>query len=109
VRAVSDGAINAPGTESQRGRRVAGSLFGRALFGARFMTIWIATLLLLVVCWAIAPDTLSSTSWSRVLPTASVLALVAIGQMLVIMVGGIDLSIGATISLLANVLVGVAR
>jgi len=37
------------------------------------------------------------------------LAIVALGQMAVIMMGGIDLSMGATISLLANVLVGVAK
>jgi ribose transport system permease protein len=43
------------------------------------------------------------------LPIGSVVAVVALGQMLVVMVGGIDLSMGAAISLLANVLVGTAQ
>ena len=43
------------------------------------------------------------------LPIGSIVAVVALGQMLVIMMGGIDLSMGATISLLANILVGVAK
>ena len=64
---------------------------------------------LLVICRIVAPSTLSSASWSALLPLGSVVAIVALGQMLVIMMGGIDLSIGASISLLANVLVGVSK
>ena len=82
---------------------------GRALFSTRFVTIWLALGALLVVCRIVAPETLSSASWSTLLPTGSIVAVVALGQMAVIMMGGIDLSMGATISLLANVLVGVAK
>jgi len=82
---------------------------GRALFSTRFLTIWLALGALLVVCRIVAPETLSSASWSTLLPTGSIVAVVALGQMAVIMMGGIDLSMGATISLLANVLVGVAK
>ena len=39
-----------------------------------------------------APDALGHTSWSFVLPDATVLAIAALGQMLVVMHGGIDLS-----------------
>ena len=46
---------------------------------------------------------------ASLLPLGSVVAIVALGQMLVIMMGGIDLSMGATISLTANVLVGVSK
>jgi ribose transport system permease protein len=79
------------------------------LFGSRFVTIWIASALLLIVCQIVAPETLSSSSWSSLLPIGSVIAVVALGQMLVIMMGGIDLSMAATISLLANILVGVSK
>ena len=43
------------------------------------------------------------------LPFGSLVAILALGQMLVIMVGGIDLSMAASISLLANILVGVSK
>jgi ribose transport system permease protein len=80
------------------------------LFSTRFATIWIAFVVLLVVCQIIAPSTLSSASWSaNLMPFGSVVAIAALGQMLVIMMGGIDLSMAASISLLANVLVGVSK
>lgn len=79
------------------------------LFSTRFVTIWIAMAVLLVVCRIIAPSTMSSASWATLLPLGSVVAIVAFGQMLVIMMGGIDLSMGASISILANILVGVSK
>jgi ribose transport system permease protein len=79
------------------------------LFSSRFVTIWLATIVLLIVCQIVAPSTLSSTSFSSLLPLGSVVALAALGQMLVVMVGGIDLSMAAAISLLANILVGVSE
>jgi len=79
------------------------------LFSSRFVTIWLATVVLLIVCQIVAPSTLSSTSFSSLLPLGSVVALAALGQMLVVMVGGIDLSMAAAISLLANILVGVSQ
>jgi ribose transport system permease protein len=97
----------AAATGDQRSNRR--TLLGNLLFGTRFVTIWIAAAVLLVVCRVFAPSTLSSASWASLLPLGSVVAIVALGQMLVIMMGGIDLSMGATISLTANVLVGVSK
>jgi ribose transport system permease protein len=85
------------------------TVLSNLLFSTRFATIWIAMAILLVVCKIVAPSTLSSASWSSLLPLGSVVAIVAIGQMLVIMMGGIDLSMGAAISILANILVGVSK
>jgi ribose transport system permease protein len=90
-------------------RRGIGTVINSLLFGSRFVTIWLAMGLLLIVCQIVAPETLSSASWSVLLPIGSVIAVVALGQMLVIMMGGIDLSMAATISLLANILVGVSK
>ena len=39
-----------------------GSLMSSLLFSSRFVTIWLATLLLFIVCQIVAPETLSSTS-----------------------------------------------
>jgi ribose transport system permease protein len=82
------------------------SLVSSLLFSSRFVTIWIATGVLLIVCQIVAPQTLSSDSWSVMLPLAAIIAVAAMGQMLVVMTGGIDLSMAGAISLLANILVG---
>lgn len=100
--------VNAQVDAQVRRRGHLRTLLGNLLFGTRFVTIWLAMAVLLVTCHFLAPSTLSSASWSSLLPLGSVVAVVALGQMLVIMMGGIDLSMGATISLLANVLVGVS-
>ena len=96
-------------TQSPTQRFELRTVLSNMLFGTRFVPIWLAMAVLLVICKIVAPSTLSSASWSSVLPLGSVVAIVALGQMLVIMMGGIDLSMGATISICANVLVGVRR
>ena len=103
---MRDGNGAAGGKEDRSARR---TILGNLLFGTRFVTIWIAAGVLLVACQVFAPSTLTATSWSSLLPLGSVVAIVALGQMLVIMMGGIDLSMGATISITANVLVGVSK
>ena len=79
-----------------------------ALVAARFLPIWLAMAALLVVAALFAPSTLENTSWSYILPFMTILAIAALGQMLVVMQAGIDLSTAGTISLCANVLVGVS-
>ena len=103
------GSANAAARQGLGHRLDLRTLLSNLLFGTRFVTIWIAMAVLLLVCKIVAPSTLSSTSWSSILPFGSVVAIVALGQMLVIMMGGIDLSMAASISLLANVLVGVSK
>lgn len=92
--------ISAPATQSR--------LVGRVLVGAGFVPVWLATGALVVVAAIIAPATLSSESFSAVLPTMTFLAVTALGQMLVVMTGGIDLSIPGVIALVSSVIVGVA-
>jgi ribose/xylose/arabinose/galactoside ABC-type transport system permease subunit len=71
--------------------------------------VWLATGVLLVIAQVIAPETLSKDSLtSGVLPFMTFLAVAALGEMLVIMMGGIDLCIPGIIVLVANVVVGVA-
>ena len=83
------------------------TLAANATIAARFLPVWLATGALLVVAAIIAPDALRSTSWSYVLPEATVLAVAAIGQMLVVMHAGIDLSTPAVISFGGNLIAGV--
>jgi ABC-type xylose transport system permease subunit len=94
---LSDGvARSGVGRADSARRRGIGTMMNSLLFGSRFVTIWIASALLLIVCQIVAPETLSSSSWSSLLPIGSVIAVVALGQMLVIMMGGIDLSMAAS-------------
>jgi ribose transport system permease protein len=79
-----------------------------ALAGARFLPIWLAMCALLVVAALFASSTLDNASWSYILPYGTILAIAALGQMLVVMQAGIDLSTAGVISLCGNVLVGVS-
>jgi ribose transport system permease protein len=104
-----NGAVNGgrrEGVELGRGRRVA-PLLVDALVGARFVPIWIATVVLLGVAAIIAPDALQSASWAFVLPYMTILAVAALGQMLVVMHAGIDLSTPGVMFLGGNLIVGV--
>jgi ribose transport system permease protein len=83
------------------------TLVANTVVGARFLPVWLATAALLVVAAIIAPAALQHTSWAFVLPYMTVLAVAALGQMLVIMQAGIDLSAPGVISLGGNLLVGV--
>jgi ribose transport system permease protein len=63
------------------------------------VTVVGATALLLVACVLFAPSSISGGALQGMLPFAAVLAIVALGQTLVVMQGGIDLSIAGSISL----------
>jgi len=80
-----------------------------ALVGARFFPIWIATGVLMLVAAIIAPAALQSTSWAFVLPYMTVLAIAALGQMLVVMQAGIDLSTPGVMFLGGYLIVGVGN
>lgn len=62
-------------------------------------SIWYATALLFLVSWVLAPGSVSSTSINAMLPFAGILAIAAVGQTLVIMQRGIDLSVVGMITL----------
>ncbi|MBI4261777.1 MAG: ABC transporter permease [Actinobacteria bacterium] len=74
---------------------------------SRYMPVYIAMGVLVVVAWLWAPETLGSVPLRAIAPLAAVLAIAALGQMLVIMTGGIDLSVPGTMSLAAVIMVGV--
>jgi len=84
------------------------SLLTSIVISSRYLSVWIAIGLLLIVASFVAPATLTPTSFTAVLPLTSFLALAALGQMLVVMTGGIDLSIPGVMTLAAIMAVGVA-
>ncbi|HSL45460.1 MAG TPA: ABC transporter permease [Anaerolineales bacterium] len=88
--------------------RTQSSLLTSIVISSRYLSVWIAIGLLLITALWIAPETLTRISLTTVMPLTSFLALAALGQMLVVMTGGIDLSIPGTMTLAALVAVGVA-
>ncbi|MCB1488357.1 MAG: ABC transporter permease [Bauldia sp.] len=58
-----------------------------------------ATILLFLVSWIVQPETLGSSAMSGMIPFAAILAVIALGQTLVIQQGGIDLSVPGVVSL----------
>ncbi len=72
----------------------------RALPLSRGLSTVLLALVLLVVAGALfAPSSVSSGAVQGMLPFAAVLAVVALGQTLVVMQGGIDLSVAGSVSL----------
>src|SRR5262245_14503690 len=88
--------------------QVQSPLLTSIVISSRYLSVWIALVLLIVAAYFIAPETLTRTSFSAVLPLTSFLALAALGQMLVVMTGGIDLSIPGVMTLSAIMAVGIA-
>jgi ribose transport system permease protein len=61
--------------------------------------IALATALLFLLGWLVQPESFGSGALSGMIPFASILAIVALGQTLVIQQGGIDLSVAGVVSL----------
>ena len=93
-----DGPLTAPGR----------TFVASAVVAARFLPVWLAAAALAIIAAIFAPDALQHTSWAYVLPYMTILAVAALGQMLVIMQAGIDLSTPGVISFGGNLLVGVS-
>jgi ribose/xylose/arabinose/galactoside ABC-type transport system permease subunit len=76
---------------------------------SRYLPVYVAIALLVIVALIWAPGTLSGPGLRAIAPFATFLAITALGEMLVIMTGGIDLSIPGTFTLAAVVTVGIAH
>jgi ribose transport system permease protein len=76
---------------------------------SRYLPVYVAIALLVLVAAIWAPATLSGPALSSIAPFGTFLAIAALGQMLVIMTGGIDLSVPGTFTLAAVVTVGVGH
>src|SRR5829696_3680376 len=88
-------------------RRGSSSALTELVVASRYMPVYIALLVLIIVAAIWAPATLSSVALRAIAPYGAVLGIAALGQMLVIMTGGIDLSVPGTMSLAAVIIVGV--
>jgi ribose transport system permease protein len=77
--------------------------------GSRYMPVFVALALLVIVASIWAPATLGGSALRAIAPYGALLGITALGQMLVIMTGGIDLSTPGTFSLAAVIMVGVGN
>jgi ribose transport system permease protein len=75
----------------------------------RFMAIWIGMLALLVLCALVVPRSLLPSTFLAIIPLAAFLGITAIGEALVLMARGIDLSIPAIITLSSTIILGFSR
>lgn len=91
------------------GRSMPSSALTSFVVASRYMPVYVAILLLIVVASIWAPATLSGPGLSAIAPFGTFLAITALGQMLVIMTGGIDLSVSGTFTLAAVVTTGVGH
>ncbi|HEX6845089.1 MAG TPA: ABC transporter permease [Actinomycetota bacterium] len=90
-------------------RRMPSSTLTSFVVASRYLPVYVALLLLVLVASIWAPNTLSGPGLSAIAPFGTFLAITALGQMLVIMTGGIDLSVPGTFTLAAAVTVGVGQ
>ena len=90
-------------------RRAPSSALTTFVVASRYMSVYIAIALLVVVAAIWAPATLRGPGLSAIAPFGTFLAITALGQMLVIMTGGIDLSVPGTLTLAAVITVGVGQ
>ena len=90
-------------------RRAPSSALTSFVVASRYLPVYVAIALLVVVASIWAPRTLSGPGLRAIAPFGTFLAIAALGQMLVIMTGGIDLSVPGTLTLAAVVTVGVGQ
>ena len=64
-----------------------------------FVTVAISTIVLLGACLVLAPSSVSSGALAGSLPFAAIIAIVGLGQLLVVQQGGFDLSVAGGVSL----------
>lgn len=75
----------------------------RFQFSKALLTVLVSTVALFALCALIAPTSVSSGPLQSMIPFAAILAIVGLGQMLVIQQAGIDLSVPGAISLTAAI------
>ncbi|MDH5295152.1 MAG: ABC transporter permease [Acidimicrobiia bacterium] len=90
-------------------RNQASSALTSFVVASRYLPVYLAIVVLVVVALIWAPDTLGTAGLTAIALFGSFLAITSLGQMLVIMTGGIDLSVPGVFTLGAIVMVGVGQ
>ena len=88
--------------------RTPSSMLTSLVVSSRYVPAYLALVVLLIVAAIWVPQTLEAPALSAIAPFGALLGIAALGQMLVVMTGGIDLSTPGTLTLSAMIMVGVA-
>lgn len=99
----------ATGQSEARPGRGRARVLTRLVIAAPFSSAYIALILIVCVDLIAIQDAVSEAAFSTVLPLTAVLAIASLGQLLVIMNAGIDLSVPSIITLAASMVVGVSQ
>lgn len=94
---------------SEERRRMPSSSLTKFVVASRYMPVYVALLLLVVVASVWAAEALSVPALRGMAPFGTFLAIAALGQVLVVMTGGIDLSVPGSVTLAAMLTIGVGR
>lgn len=89
--------------------RLPSAALTRFVVASRYLPVYLAIVLLVVIAAVWVPAALSGPALSAVAPFGALLGIAALGQMLVIMTAGIDLSVPGTITIAALITVGVGQ
>jgi ribose transport system permease protein len=76
---------------------------------SRFGAIWLALLALLLLCAVVVPKSLLPSTMLAIVPLAAFLAITAVGEALVLMSRGIDLSVPAVVTLASTLVLGASH
>lgn len=96
--------------DSASGRRRHGRATQRApRLQFRFLAIWIALAILVGLCAIFLPRSVALMTFRLIMPFIAFLAIAAMGQALVIMARGIDLSVPGTVAIASAVVLGVSN
>ncbi|UCG40069.1 MAG: ABC transporter permease [Acidimicrobiia bacterium] len=90
-------------------RKAPSATLTRFVVVSRYMPVYLAIGVLIGVAAIWAPQVLTGPAMGAITPFGTFLAVAALGQMLVIMTGGIDLSVPGTLTLAAIITVGVSQ
>ena len=89
--------------------RIPSSALTSFVVASRYLPVYLAIVLLVVIAAIWVPETLSAVALAAIAPFGALLGITALGQMLVIMTGGIDLSVPGTVTIAALITVGVGQ
>ncbi len=87
-------------------RRAPSSVMTSLVVASRYVPTYLAIVVLVIVAAIWVPQTLDGPALSAIAPFGALLGIAALGQMLVVMTGGIDLSTPGTLTLSALIMVG---
>ncbi len=89
--------------------RTPSSLLTSMVVSSRYVPAYLALVVLVIVAAIWVPQTLETPALSAIAPFGALLGIAALGQMLVVMTGGIDLSTPGILTLSAMIMVGVSE